>query len=467
MLLSGLGLAIGRGTGLLRGSPGGGRLHRSGLHGGGRSLLVVGRGGLVSDRLGGLRGDLLGSGRFHHHWRLLTNLLGLAGRRAGAQALGDFGQPILGGADLAGVERMIDAGGDHGHADEAGERVVEGRAQNDVGVLVHFLTDAAGGFIDFIEGEIAAAGDGDQQAAGALHGDFVEERIGDGGLGGQNRAVVAGGLAGAHHGLAHLAHDRADVGEVEVDEALLDHEIGDGGDAGVEHLVGHGEGVRKGRLLVGDAEQVLVRDHDQRVDRLGELGDASLGQAHAARAFEVEGLGDDAHGQDAHLAGDARDDGSRARAGAAAHAGGDEAHMRAHEVIANLFERLFSRSATDLGLRARAKALGDLQAHLDDAFGLGGGERLGVGVGDDEIDAREAGHDHVVDRVAAGAADPAHHDPGLQFPQFGCLEIDGHRLASRHLGRIGSGSCLAMQGAAPCIVGGVLKNFPSAIGRRG
>ena len=73
------------------------------------------------------------------------------------------------------------------------------------------------------------------------------------------RALLAGGLAGAHHRLAHLAHHGADVGEVEVDEAFLDHQVGDAGDAGVEHLVGHREGVGEGGLLVGDAEQVLVR----------------------------------------------------------------------------------------------------------------------------------------------------------------------------------------------------------------
>ena len=42
-------------------------------------------------------------------------------------------------------------------------------------------------------------------------------------------------------------------------------------------------------------------------------------------------------------------------------------------------------------------------------------ERLRIGVGDDEVDADEARDDHVVDRVAAGAADAADHDAGLQL----------------------------------------------------
>ena len=55
-------------------------------------------------------------------------------------------------------------------------------------------------------------------------------------------------------------------------------------------------------------------------------------------------------------------------------------------------------------------------------------ESLCVGVGDDEVDPGEAGDNHVVDRVAAGAAYAAHHDAGLQFFQLGGLQINRHTL---------------------------------------
>ena len=54
------------------------------------------------------------------------------------------------------------------------------------------------------------------------------------------------------------------------------------------------------------------------------------------------------------------------------------------------------------------------------------GERLGVGVGDDELAADQAELDHVVDGVAAGAADAEHGDPGLEFPDVRNLQIDRH-----------------------------------------
>ena len=149
----------------------------------------------------------------------------------------------------------------------------------------------------------------------------------------------------------------AHVGEVEVDEAFLDHQVGDAGDARIEHLVGHGEGVGEGGLLVRDPEQVLVRDHDQGVDRLLQLVDAGLGDAHAAHALELERLRHDADREDAHVARRAGDHRRRAGAGAAAHAGGDEGHVRARELVADLVDHLLGGGAADLRLRAGAETL--------------------------------------------------------------------------------------------------------------
>ncbi len=189
--------------------------------------------------------------------------------------------------------------------------LVEGRADDDVGVLVHFLANAGRSFVDLVQGEVLAAGDRDEQALGAFHRVVVDQRIGDRGFGGRDGALLARGLAGPHHRLAHLAHHRSHVGEVEVDQAFLDHQVGDASDARIEHLVGHREGVREGGLLVGDAEKVLVWDHQQRVDMLLQFGDAGLRITHAALALELERLGHDADGEDAHLARDLGDDQAR------------------------------------------------------------------------------------------------------------------------------------------------------------
>src|SRR4029078_6607750 len=108
---------------------------------------------------------------------------------------------------------------------------------------------------------------------------------------------------------------------------------------------------------------------DQRVDVLLKLLQARFGRTGTARAFERERLGAHADGEYALVARGLGDDRSSARTGPAAHAGGDEAHVRAVERGNDLVDRLFGGRAADLGPRASAEALGDLQTKLDPAIG--------------------------------------------------------------------------------------------------
>ncbi len=89
--------------------------------------------------------------------------------------------------------------------------------------------------------------------------------------------------------------------------------------------------------------------------------------------------------------------------------------MAAVEVFADLGGGFLGGGHADLGMGAGAQSLRRRDAELDAAVGLGEGELLGVRVGHHELDALQAGLDHVVDCVAAGAADTEHHDPGLQL----------------------------------------------------
>ena len=62
--------------------------------------------------------------------------------------------------------------------------------------------------------------------------------------------------------------------------------------------------------------------------------------------------------------------------------------------------------------------------------GLRHRQRLRVGVGDDEIDALKPGGDHVVDGVAASAADAEHGNPRLQFADVRGSQIECHGCLS-------------------------------------
>ena len=101
-------------------------------------------------------------------------------------------------------------------------------------------------------------------------------------------------------------------------------------------------------LLVGDPEQVLVRDDDQRVDELLQLAQPFIGQPHALGALEMERLGDHADRQHALLARRAGDDRRRAGAGAAAHTGGDEHHVGADQLLHDFVHRLFGGRLADV-----------------------------------------------------------------------------------------------------------------------
>ena len=94
-----------------------------------------------------------------------------------------------------------------------------------------------------------------------------------------------------------------------------------------QDLIGHRESIFDDCSLVRDAEQVLVRNDNQRVDRLFHLNDAGFCDLHPAAAFKVERLGDDADSEDAHLTSRSGDDWGRACARATAHASGEEDHV--------------------------------------------------------------------------------------------------------------------------------------------
>ena len=323
---------------------------------------------------------------------------------------------------------LFDPGGDHRDANLALEIGIEGAAPDDVGVFIDQFADVVRRLVDFEQAHILAADDRDDHAAGAGHADTVEQRIGDRLFGSRQRAVFALAFAGAHHRLTHLAHHRTHVGKIEVDEARHDHQIGDRPHTLLEHFVGKLEGFLEGGFGLGDQEQVLVGDDDQRVDVALQFLDPGFGRAHAAGALEQERFGDNADGEHAHAARRFGDDRRGAGAGAPAHAGRDEAHVDALECALDIGDGFFGCGLAHFGPRACAKAAGDVGPELDALFGRAGGKRLCVGIGDDELDALDLGRDHVGDGIAARAADPDHSDARTQVIRSGRSDIDAHQL---------------------------------------
>jgi hypothetical protein len=82
-------------------------------------------------------------------------------------------------------------------------------------------------------------------------------------------------------------------------------------------------------------------------------------------AFHAEGLGDHGDREDAEFLGDLRDDRRSTRAGAAAHAGGDEQHVGALDRFLDAIAVFHGRLPAEIRVGARAEPLGDVAADLD------------------------------------------------------------------------------------------------------
>ncbi len=273
------------------------------------------------------------------------------------------------------------------------------------------LGHGLGGLVDLPQGEVAAARDREQDRPRAVHA-RLQQRRRDGLLRRLDRAPVAGRHADAQQRVAGLGHDRADVGEVEVDQAGQRDQVGDALDALAQHVVGDLEGLDHRRVLVEHREQPVVGHHDQRVDLVGQRLHALVGLLATARALEAERLGDDADRERADLARDARQDRRRAGAGAPAGARGHEHHVRALEQRLDLVVLLHRRLAAEVRVRSRPEAARDLRADVERHVRRALLQRLQVRVDADELDALDLRVDHAVDGVDAGAADADHAKTG-------------------------------------------------------
>ena len=181
------------------------------------------------------------------------------------------------------------------------ELLVDHRTEDDVRVGVSGIGDRLGGLVDLPQREVRAAGDRQQDRARTLHRGVQQRRRCS-----LQRRIDRARLADAHpdakQRAARLAHDRADVGEVEVDQTRERDEVGDALHALAEHVIGHAERLGHRGLLVEDRQQAVVGHDDQRVDLVGQRADAVLCLLAAARALEVERLGHDCHRERAEFA---------------------------------------------------------------------------------------------------------------------------------------------------------------------
>src|SRR5438270_726823 len=222
---------------------------------------------------------------------------------------------------------------DRSYADEV--RVLVGGARDHLCRLVHLE-----------QPDLGAAGDVQEDPGRALDRS-LEQRRRHGGARGLGGAVLTRGSADAHESGAGVAHDRADVGEVEVHEAGHGDQVGDALDALAEDVVRHAERVDHRRALLHHLKQAVVLDHDQRVHPVAQALDAALGLLRALAPLEDERLRDDADGKRLELARELGDHRRAAGPRAASLARGDEDHVGALQRLLQLVPALLRGSEAD------------------------------------------------------------------------------------------------------------------------
>ena len=245
----------------------------------------------------------------------------------------------------------------------------------------------------------------------AVDGRF-QHRAGNSLFGGVHHAVFALADANAHMGQAARFHNGAHIGKVQIDQVRHGNEVGNALNALAERIVGDAEGLGDAGALGDHRKQPVVGHDHEGIDIRLEALDAGLGVLHALTAFKHEGLGDHADGENAHIAGQFGDDGRRAGAGAAAHAAGDEYEIRALDDVGNLFAAFLGGVLAHVGVCARAQAFGQFVANLHLGGRFAEGQRLLIGIDGNEIDALQAGINHAIDRIGAGAAHANDFDGG-------------------------------------------------------
>ena len=233
----------------------------------------------------------------------------------------------------------------------------------------------------------------------------LQQRAGDGHLGGRHRPVIAARRADSHQRGARARHHGLHVREVQVDKARGGDQVGDSLHTGEQHLVGCLERLEHADLAVGDGQQPVVRDHDERVHLAAQPLDAQFGLGRAALAFETERAGDHADRERAERPGHVRDHRCPPRARPAALARGDEDHVGALEHLLDLLAVIFRRTAADLGVGARAQTAGELPPDVELDVRVAHEQRLRVRVDRDELNALEPLFDHPVHGIDAAPSD--------------------------------------------------------------
>ena len=200
-------------------------------------------------------------------------------------------------------------------------------------------------------------------------------------------------------------HDSPHISKVNIYKSVFAYKIGNSLYALSENVIGHRERLEHRCVLFAGIDESVVRDDDQRVDKIAEILDALCGSVPALLSFECERFGDDGDCQSSAVHRRLCNDRSSTRSGTSSHACSDEYHVRILDMCNDLVYALLGSFLSDLRIGACASAARNLLAELDLSLSLAFRKSLSVCIYTDERYTLKSGIYHPVDSIASAAAD--------------------------------------------------------------
>ena len=351
--------------------------------------------------------------------RLRHSLLrrGLAERRLredlGTSAVNAATQTALTGFGRMTSRIVVKTRCDHRHTQLIAHVVIEGRADNLVGVAAHEVLHDAHHFADFgIGHRFSRSRHINEKAAGTLKVCSFQKRAGNRLFRCFTGAVRTACGCRTHHSRAAFTHHGTQVFEVNIDDAGRMNDLGNTVTGLVKHIVCGGKAVNHRGLTAHFVFELVVENHDEAVDLVLKVFNAGLRLAHTAGTFKLKGLGDDRNRENAELFGNLGNHGSRTGSGAAAHAGRDKEKMRTLKRLTDLVGGFLCGHGTHFGFGARTEP-GLTERNHD--VGPGAAQRLLIRVGSNKRNSLSLIVDHVLNGIAAATADTDDFDAGIEM----------------------------------------------------
>ena len=218
-----------------------------------------------------------------------------------------------------------------------------------------------------------------------------------------------------------------------MDVRIRGNQVGDALHAGQQCGVGGLERVDDANGAVGQFQQSVVRNDDQRVDFLAQVLDAKRRGSGTLRAFEAERTGDHSDGQCPLLMGGTRHDRAGAGSGATALTTGDEHHVGSLKRLFDVGLMILRCLGTLLrvGASAQTTAGGIVQRDFDICVGTQ--QILCISVDRNKFDALKTFSNHAIDSVAAGSTDTDDLDVGLVVEIVSLGNLAHHCLLFTHV----------------------------------